>query len=300
MKTSVTFTGSGLRMAGILFTPEQPIATPMPAIVIGHPGGGVKEQSPSIYAERLARAGFAAFVFDAAYQGESEGEPRSLENPFQRAEDVKNAVSYLSTREDIDPERIGALGICASGGYVSYAVQTDLRVKAVATVSGTDMGVVMRDGIGDTQTPQQRQALLRQANAARTAEARDGKVVRQEWVPHELPEGAPQDLQEVFDFYRTPRGFHPRAIQPWPVRNLDQMVQYDSWALIRLIAPRPLLMIIGSEAHTGYLSRRAIEMAGEPKELFVIDGATHYSLYDQDEHVTPAVARMVEFFSKNL
>lgn len=214
MKTSVWFTSSGLRIAGLLFTPEQPISTPMPAIVIGHPGGGVKEQSPSIYAERLAREGYAALVFDAAYQGESEGEPRSLENPFQRAEDVKNAVSYLSTRDDIDPERIGALGICASGGYVSYAVQTDLRVKALATVSGTDMGVVMREGLGGGQTPEQLQALLQAANAARTSEARDGEVVRQEWLPHELPEDAPQDLKEVFEFYRTPRGYHPRAIQP--------------------------------------------------------------------------------------
>ncbi|GAB6899354.1 alpha/beta hydrolase [Kineosporia succinea] len=296
----MTFTSSGLKLAAVLFTPEEPTSTPWPGIVIGHPGGGVKEQSPSIYAERLAREGFAALVFDAAYQGESEGEPRSLEDPFQRAEDVKNAVSYLSTRDDIDPGRIGALGICASGGYVSFAAQTDLRIQAVATVSATDMGLARREGIGGTQTPEELRDLLRAANAARTAEARGADVVRTEWLPHELPADAPQDLQEVFEFYRTPRGFHPRAVQPWPLRNLDQLIQYSSWDLISLISPRPLLMIIGSDAHTGYLSRLAIERAGEPKELFVIEGATHYSLYDQDADVTRAVARMAEFFGKAL
>ncbi|MFI0822518.1 alpha/beta hydrolase [Streptomyces sp. NPDC021098] len=293
MKTDVTFLSSNLTLAGILFLPDTPTADRLPAVVVGHPGGGVKEQTASVYAERLAREGFAALVFDAAYQGESEGEPRGLEDPFQRAEDIKSAVSFLATRDEIDPERIGALGICASGGYVPYAAQTDLRVKAVATVSAGDLGSVMRDGLGRTQDPRTLRSMLELANAARTAEARGEAVPRQEWITESVD-------AETYEYYRTPRGHHPRAVQPWPVRSLDQIIQYDSYALIHLISPRPLLMIIGSDANTAYISREAIEKAAEPKELFVIDGATHISLYDKDEHVTPAVAKLTAFFATHL
>lgn len=293
MKTYVTFLSSGLTLAGILFLPDTPTASRLPAVVVGHPGGGVKEQTASVYAERLAREGFAALVFDAAHQGESEGEPRGLENPFQRAEDIKSAVSFLSTRDEIDPDRIGALGICASGGYVPYAAQTDLRVKAVATVSAGDLGAVMRDGLGRTQDPRALRSMLERAAAARTAEARGEAVHRQEWITDAVD-------AETYEYYRTPRGHHPRAVQPWPVRSLDQIVQYDSYALIHLISPRPLLMIIGSDANTAYLSREAIGKAAEPKELFVIDGGTHISLYDRDEHVTPAVAKLTAFFATHL
>jgi fermentation-respiration switch protein FrsA (DUF1100 family) len=293
VQTDVTFPSNNLTLAGILFLPDTPSPTPLPAVVVGHPSGGVKEQTASIYAQRLAREGFAALVFDAAYQGESEGEPRGLEDPFQRAEDVKAAVSYLTTRDDIDPDRIGALGICASGGYVPFAAQTDLRIRAVATVSSGDLGTVMRNGLGGNQAPETTRALLELAGAARTAEARGEGVRRQEWITDAVD-------AETYEYYRTPRGYHPRAVQPWPVRNLDQLIQYDSYALIRLISPRPLLMIIGSEANTAYISREAIDRAAEPKELFVIDGATHVSLYDIDEHVTQAVAKLGTFFTTHL
>jgi uncharacterized protein len=293
MKIDVTFPSNNLALAGILFLPDAPSSTPFPAVVVGHPSGGVKEQTASVYAERLAREGFAALVFDAAHQGESEGEPRGLEDPFQRAEDVKAAVSYLTTRDDIDLDRIGALGICASGGYVPFAAQTDLRIKAVATVSAGDLGTVMRNGLGGHQAPETTHAMLELAGAARTAEARGEGVRTQEWITDAVDE-------ETYEYYCTPRGYHPRAVQPWPVRSLDQIIQYDSYALIRLISPRPLLMIIGSDANTAYISREAIDRAAEPKELFVIDGGTHVSLYDADEHVTQAVAKLGSFFTTHL
>jgi uncharacterized protein len=292
VQIDVTFPSNGLALAGTLFLPDTG-EEPRRAVVVGHPSGGVKEQTASIYAGRLAREGFAALIFDAAYQGESEGEPRGTENPFQRAEDVKAAVSFLATRAEVDPGRIGALGICASGGYVPYAAQTDLRIKAVATVSAGDLGTVMRDGLGGGQSPETLRAMLEASAAARTAEARGEGIVRQEWITDAVD-------AETWEYYRTPRGFHPRAVQPWPVHNLDQIVQYDSYALVRLLSPRPLLMIIGSDANTGYISRRAVERAAEPKELFVVAGGTHVSLYDQDEHVTPAVAKLTSFFDKHL
>ncbi|MEV8226797.1 alpha/beta hydrolase [Streptomyces sp. NPDC079167] len=293
MKTDVTFLSGNLRLSGILFRPEAPTASRLPAVVVGHPSGGVKEQTASVYAGRLAREGFAALVFDAAHQGASEGEPRGLEDPFQRAEDIKSAVSFLTTRDEIDPDRIGALGICASGGYVPYAAQTDLRIKAVATVSAVDLGSVMRDGLGRSQGPPALRSMLELAAAARTAEARGEAVHHQEWITEAVD-------AETYEYYRTPRGHHPRAVRPWPVRSLDRIIQYDSYALVRLISPRPLLMIIGSDANTAYMSREAVDRASEPKELFVIDGGTHVSLYDRDEHVTPAVARLSAFYATHL
>jgi hypothetical protein len=303
VKTSVTFPSNDLALAGILFIPDDYVDGRLPAVVISHPGGGVKEQSPSIYAEHLARAGFAALVFDAAYQGESEGEPRGMENPFQRAEDIKSAVTYLTTRNDVDPDRIGALGICASGGYVPYAAQTDHRIKAVATVSAVDLGSVFREGLGRTQDPAILQAMLDQAGAARTAEARGANPQLAAWIPEnaeELLETETRQFRETFEFYCTPRGYHPRAVQGWVLRSVDQLAQYDSYAMIELISPRPLLMIAGSKAESAYFSREAIEQAAEPKELFVIDGATHIDLYDKDEYVIPAVAKLTVFFGKHL
>ncbi|THC45102.1 alpha/beta hydrolase [Streptomyces sp. A1499] len=303
MKTSVTFPSGNLALAGILFTPDAHAEGRLPAVVISHPGGGVKEQSPSVYAARLAQEGFAALVFDAAYQGESEGEPRGMENPFQRAEDIKSAVTYLTTRDDIDPQRIGAVGICASGGYVPYAAQTDHRIKAVATVSAVDLGSVFREGLGRTQDPAVLRAMLDQASAARTAEAQGAVPELVAWIPddaEELLETATRQFRETFEYYCTPRGHHPRAVQGWVLRSVDQLAQYDSYAMIRLISPRPLLMIVGSEAESAYFSREAIEQAADPKELAVIDGATHIDLYDRDAYVAPAVAKLTAFFGKHL
>ncbi|MBC3191773.1 alpha/beta hydrolase [Pseudonocardia sp. C8] len=300
--TDVTFPSAGLALAGILFTPDEAVPGRMPAIVVSHPGGGVKEQTASIYARRLAEAGYAALVFDAAYQGESEGAPRGLENPFQRSEDVRAAVTYLTTRDDVDPERIGALGICASGGYVPFAAQTDHRMKAVATVSAVDIRSLLVEGLGRTQGPEVLQGLLEQAGALRTAEAGGAAPAVLNWAP-EGPEGleeAPTLYREAQDYYRTPRGGHERSTNEWPLRSIDQIAQFDPYAMIDLIAPRPLLMIVGSDADTAYFSREAVEKAAEPKELFEIDGATHVSLYDRDEHVTPAVAKLTDFFGKHL
>ncbi|MEU3626905.1 hypothetical protein BS329_40300 [Amycolatopsis coloradensis] len=302
MKTNVTFPSAGLALAGLLYTPDDHTGAPLPAVVVSHPGGGVKEQTASIYAERLAREGYATLVFDAAYQGESEGLPRGLENPFQRAEDVRAAVTYLTTRDDIDLARIGALGICASGGYVPFAAQTDHRIKAVATVSAVDIRSLLVEGLGRTQSPEVLQAMLDQAGALRTAEVRGEAPAVQNWAP-ESPEGleeAPTLYREAQDYYRTPRGGHTNSTNEWPLRSIDQIAQYDSYAMIKLIAPRPLLMIIGSDADTGYFSREAIEKADGPKELFVIDGATHVALYDQDEYVTPAVTKLTGFFGEHL
>ncbi|MEV0081806.1 alpha/beta hydrolase [Saccharopolyspora sp. NPDC050642] len=295
MKTDVRFPSNGMMLAGHLHTPDTPSAAPSPAIVVGHPATGVKEQTAAIYAQRLAEQGFVALTFDAAYQGESEGEPRGLEDPFQRADDFRNAVSYLTTRDDVDAERIGVLGICASGGYVPFAAQTDHRMKAVATVSGVDLPGFFRAG-----DPAAFEALVAQAGQARSEEAA-GKPVRMVPVlPDSIDESTPKAVAEFFDYYKTPRAQHPRSIGAYALRSVDKLAQYDSYAEVDKIAPRPLLMIAGSEAETLPFSQGAVAKAGDTAELFEIEGATHVDLYDRDEYVTPAAVKLTEFFNQHL
>ncbi|MGW5698986.1 alpha/beta hydrolase, partial [Streptomyces asiaticus] len=160
-----------------------------------------------------------------------------------------------------------------------------------------------REGLGRTQDPAVLQAMLDQAGALRTAEARGAAPQMEAWIPdnaEDLLETATRQFRETYEFYCTPRGFHPRANRGWVLRSIDLIAQYDSYAMIRLISPRPLLMIAGSEAETAYFSREAIERAAEPKRLVIIDGASHIDLYDRDEYVTPAAAELTAFFGKHL
>ncbi|BDH05877.1 alpha/beta hydrolase [Streptomyces seoulensis] len=302
MKTNVTFLSNGLELAGQLYLPDDYTGDRRPAVVVSHPFGGVKEQTAGLYAERLAGEGFVALAFDASYQGESEGEPRFLENPFARAEDVRSAVTFLTTRDEVDPDRIGALGICASGGYVPYAAQTDHRIKAVATVSAADMGALFREGLGGGQSEDVIRGMLDQAGKDRTAEAL-GEAPRLEHIVPESAEDAegwPTLYQQGSDYYRTPRAQHPNSPNWFVARSVDQIAQYSSYDLIHLVSPRPLLMIAGTAADTAYFSREAIEKADEPKELFWIDGATHIDLYDKEEYVPTALTKLTSFFGEHL
>ncbi|HEX2313610.1 MAG TPA: alpha/beta hydrolase [Thermomonospora sp.] len=295
MKTDVRFPSNAMMIAGHFYTPDDAAGKPYPAIVIGHQVTGVKEQAPANYAARLIRQGFAVLTFDAAYQGESEGEPHGLEDPFQRADDFRNAVTYLTTRDDIDPERIGVLGICGSGGYVPYAAQTDHRMKAVATVSAVDIASFFRD-----PDPDAWRTMVRQAGQHRSEEAAGQPATMVSALPDSVDDSTPKPVREFFDYYKTPRGHHPRSTNQWVARSADELDQYDSYADVHKIAPRPLLMIAGTDAQTLPYSQDAVAAAGDTAELFTIEGATHVDLYDRDEYVTPAVAKLTEFFHRHL
>ena len=302
MKTNVTFDSAGLKLAGHLYTPDGASGGPRPAIVVAHPMTGVKEQTAGLYAERLAQEGFVALAFDSAHWGESEGEPRFLEDPSRRVEDIKNAVSFLSLRAEADPERIGALGICASGGYVIPATVTDHRIKSVATVSAVEEGRFFRNGVDGNQGPEVLQAMLDSAAASRTEEAQ-GKPPRQQKIHPDTAEEARALGQHTYDgweYYRTARAYHPNTEDYFALRSVDLIAQFNGMEHIRLIAPRPLLMIAGTAALTADVSRDAIEQALEPKELFWIDGATHVDLYDKEEYVPTAVAKLADFFRSSL
>jgi fermentation-respiration switch protein FrsA (DUF1100 family) len=303
MKTNVSFLSNGLKLAGHLYTPDdlQP-GEQRPAIVVAHPFGGVKEQTAGLYAAKLAAKGLIALAYDASYQGESAGEPRYLEDPFVRAEDIKSAVDFLANHASVNSQRIGALGICASGGYVPFAAQTDRRIRAVATVSAADIGLLYREGLGGHGTPEQLKQLLEQVSEQRTREAR-GEPVRIDPIVAETADinaETPTLFREGSDYYRTPRAQHPNSPNKYVFTSIGRIAAYSSYDHIDLISPHPLLMIAGSEADTRYFSEMAIEKALEPKELVLIEGASHIDLYDKEQFVGPAVEKMVGFFKQYL
>lgn len=302
-KTNVTFDSVRIPLAGHLYLFDTPASGPRPAIVVGHPGSGVKEQAAGLYARRLAERGFATLAFDAAHQGESGGEPRGLEDPLHRVEDLKAAVSYLTTRGDIDAERIGALGICAFGGYVLPATASDHRIKAVATVSAVDIARQFRLGADGAQDPSVFQGMLAAAAQARTTEAR-GQVPP---VLTLFPDTAEQARAlggehgaEGFDYYRTPRAGHARSARFFTWTSIDKMATFDAFSPIPLIGQRPLLMIVGTRAVTSWMSVEAFQRAIGPKEVHWINGARHVDLYDKKQHVDPAIEKLAGFFSEHL
>ncbi|MFE9359923.1 alpha/beta hydrolase [Streptomyces olivaceoviridis] len=302
-RTSVTFDSAGIEIAAHLYTPDTPAPGPRPALVVGHPGTAVKEQTSGTYAQRMAERGFLALAFDAAYQGASGGLPRGLEDPAQRVEDFKAAVSYLTTREDVDAERIALLGICASGGYSLTAAGGDHRVRAVATVSGVDVARQFRYGADGAQDPAVFQALLDAAAAARTAAARG----EDPGVMPVFPETAEQAGAlggehgvEGFDYYCTSRGEHERSAKYFVWQSVDKLASFDAFLAVPLIGPRPILQIIGERAVTAWMAVQAHQRATGPKELHRIPGASHVDLYDKKQYIDPAIDKLTDFFTTHL
>jgi uncharacterized protein len=301
MKTHVTFDSAGLKIAGHLYPPEDGATGPRPAIVVGGPGSSVKEQAAGLYARRLAEQGFVTLAFDAAYQGESGGEPRGLEDPAHRVEDLKAAVSFLATRDEVDPDRIGALGICASGGYALTATASDHRIKAVATVSAVDIARQFRFGADGTQDPAVFEGMLDAAAGARTAEARGEGVRTFPLFPDTAEEARAlgRHAFEGFEYYCTARGRHPRSAKSLTWSSVDHMAFFDAFRFVSLIR-RPLLMNVGREAVTAWMSVEAFQDAQCDKELHWIEGAGHVDLYDREQYVAPTIAKLGEFYAANL
>ncbi|MEV8440435.1 alpha/beta hydrolase [Actinosynnema sp. NPDC051121] len=303
VRTTVSFDSAGIPLAGHLYAPDAPAADTRPALVVGHPGTGVKEQASGTYARLMADRGFVTLAFDAAHQGESGGLPRGLEDPAQRVEDFKAAVSYLTTRADVDADRIGLLGICASGGYSLSAAGGDHRVKAVATVCGVDVARQFRLGADGTQDPAVFQGLLAAAAQARTTAARGEDPSVMTMFPRTAEQAGALGGEhgiEGFEYYCTPRGEHERSAKSlaWP--SVDKLAFFDAFHAVPLIAPRPLLQIVGSRAVTSWMAVEVHQRATGPKELHWIEGASHVDLYDRRQYVDPAVDKLADFFTAHL
>ncbi|AIF52949.1 alpha/beta hydrolase [Pelosinus sp. UFO1] len=294
MRKNVSFKSNGLNIAGHLYLPEDmKKGEKYPAIVTVTPVSGIKEQTSGLYAQKMSEKGYVALAFDNTSYGESEGQPRFDENPFAKSEDIKSAVTFLSGLDEVDPQRIGAIGICAGGGYVAYTAATDKRIKAVGTVSAYfDLrGMVTSGFAGDWVS------LLKEAGKARIAYASGGEP---QYIPM-LPEDPTfPGAREGLDYYCTSRGEHPNWQNKTLLWSYDKMVQYSALDVIHMVSPTPMLIIAGSQAATLEQSKLAYEHAKEPKELVIIDGGTHFSLYDQERHFSQAIEKFTKFFKVHL
>lgn len=272
-----------------------------PAIVATHPGGGVKEQTAGSYAKRLAEAGFITIAFDASYQGESSGEPRQLENPYIRTEDISAVIDYLTTLPYVDNERIGVIGVCAGGGYSVNAAINDRRIKAVGTVSGVNIGAMFRNGWDGNQKPTDAFALLEAGAGARTAEAEGATISTFPLAPMTREDATSIEMQQAWEYYRTPRAQCNTAPSITPVRCFTQLATYDAFHLAELFLTQPLQLIAGSMAGSKWMSEDLYQRAvSANKNLHIVEGANHMELYDIPQYVEETVSVLVSFFKNNL
>ena len=302
MVQSVSFANKDIQLSGHLHLPPDFQADrKYPALVGVHPAGGVKEQTVGRYAARLAAHGFVVVVYDSSYQGASGGEPRLLEDPAARVEDARCAADFLTTLSYVDAERMGVYGICAGGGYALAVAQTERRFKAVAGISATPMGEAARTFFGRAIPQAELIKSLEAAAGQRTAQARGAEPMHAPFVPERLEDmddNTPTMLREAYDYYRTPRGQHPNSKGRFLMTSLDKMLAFSTFHLIPDLLTQPLLLIAGSNADTRIYSEQAHALSKGPKELFIVDGATHVALYDVPAYVDQAVPKLASFFGQ--
>ena len=300
----VTFVNRfGIKLVADMYKPLDATGR-LSAIAVSGPFGAVKEQSSGLYAQTLAERGFLTVAFDPSFTGESGGEPRRVASPDINTEDFSAAVDYLANRADVDPEKIGIVGICGWGGLAINAAAIDPRIKATIASTMYDMTRVTANGYFDSEDSaekrrEKRLALVRQ----RTADFAAKSYARAGGVPDVLPEGVPQFVKDYFDYYKTPRGFHPRSgnsTDGWNVTSSSSFLNAKLLAYAGEIESA-VMVLHGEKAHSRYFGEAAFKMLkGDNKKLRIVSGANHTDLYDGGRGNYIPWNEMAAFFKANL
>ena len=305
--SKVTFVNRyGITLAADMYVPKG-AKTPLPAIAVCGPFGAVKEQCSGLYAQEMAERGFITLAFDPSFTGESGGQPRYMTSPDINTEDFSAAVDYLVTNPSVNPEGVGVIGICGWGGLAINAAAADPRIKATVASTMYDMSRVSANGYFDsTDSPEDRDKLKSALAVQRTEDFRSGTPKLGGGVPDVLPDDAPKFLRDYFDYYKTPRGYHPRSLNSNGGRNATSPIPWINFPLMsRADEIKNAVMIIhGEKAHSFYFGSDAYKKLtvtpgqDNNKLLMVIPGASHTDLYDRKD-VIPFDA-LVRFFNEYL
>ncbi len=276
----------GITLAADLYTPKGAEGK-LPAIAVSGPFGAVKEQSSGLYAQKMAEIGFLTIAFDPSYTGESGGMPRYVASPDINTEDFCAAVDFLSVQENVDPERIGVIGICGWGGMAINAAAIDTRIKATAAMTMYDMTRVTANGYFDSEDSEQARFEKRKAlNTQRTVDYKNGTYALAGGVVDPLPEDAPQFVKDYYAYYKTSRGYHPRSLNSNGGWNVTSSLSFLNMPILQYSSEirSAVLLVHGEKAHSRYFSETAYsKLTGNNKELLMIPGANHTDLYDQME-----------------
>ena len=278
----------GITLVGDLYIPKEKPAGKMPAIALSGPFGAVKEQASGLYAQTLAQRGFITLAFDPSYTGESSGEPRSVASPDINTEDFSAAVDFLSNHENVDPEKIGILGICGFGGLGLNAAAMDTRIKAAVTSTMYDISRVNANGYFDSLDEKARYELKQNLNKQRSEDFKKGTYAKASGLPDKLSGDEAQFVKDYYDYYKTKRGFHKRSINSNGNWNMTSALSFINMPILARSGEiqNAVLMIHGEKAHSRYFSEDAFkQLKGENKELLIIPDANHVDLYDNLEKI---------------
>ena len=291
----------GITLAADLYLPKD-AAGKLPALAVCGPFGAVKEQAAGLYAQTMAERGFLTIAFDPSFTGESGGEPRYVASPDINTEDFQAAVDFLSVQENVDPERIGIIGICGWGGMALNAAAIDTRIKATVASTMYDMTRVNAKGYFDSEDSADARFEKKKAmNAQRTADYRNGTYALAGGVADPMPEDAPFYFKDYHDYYKTSRGYHARSLNSNGGWNVTSALSFLNMPILQYAGEiqSAVLLVHGEKAHSCYFSKDAFAMLkGENKELLLIPGAVHTDLYDNTDVIS--FNKMEGFFRKYL
>ena len=277
----------GIELTGDLYIPKV-VNGKLPAIAVSGPFGAVKEQASGLYAQTLSERGFITLAFDPSYTGESGGTPRDVASPDINTEDFSAAVDFLSNHKNVNPDKIGIIGICGFGGFGLNAAAIDTRIKAAVTVTMYDMTRVSARGYFDSMDVDARYELKQTLNKQRTEDYKNGDYAKAAGLPEKLTGDEPQFVQDYYAYYKTPRGFHERSINSngnWTQTSTLALINMPILAYSDEIR-NAVLIIHGEKAHSRYFSEDAFKkLKGDNKELYIVPGANHVDLYDNIEKI---------------